>query len=159
MGTVVSLCIQPAPSIHEPPYRYNRVPVQSANLIAGHGIEGDLKAGHNSTRQINIMSAEIMQDLGAEGYRVGPGEMGEQIVVRGIDLGDAAEGTVLRLGTAQIVLDKPRTGCEWFELIQGLPRATGKGQMGWMAHVAVSGVVRTGDPVDVVKSPVSQQDD
>lgn len=152
MGEIASLCIQPAPSDHEVPYRYNRVPVEAVTLTAGYGIEGDHKAGHNPNRQINIMSAETLQELRHEGFQVGPGEMGEQIVIQGIDVAELPEGTLLQLGTAQIALGTLRTGCAWFEQIQGLAASKAARRMGRLAHVEISGAARVGDPVEVVRT-------
>jgi hypothetical protein len=74
-ATIFSLVYQPAPSEHQPPYRYNRVPTETVKLVAGLGIEGDQKAGHNPKRHLNIMSSEHQAELSREGYRAGPGEL------------------------------------------------------------------------------------
>ena len=53
-------------------------------------------------RQLNVMHAEILAQLGTEGFKVGPGEMGEQIVVAGVDPAALVPGARLKLGEAVI---------------------------------------------------------
>ncbi len=60
MGHVQSIVYQQEKSVHEPPYRYNRTPLETATLVAGYGIEGDRKAGGNPNRNLNVMSAEVL---------------------------------------------------------------------------------------------------
>lgn len=150
--TIDSLAYQPGRSLNEPPYRYNRVPMQEVTLVAGHGIEGDLKAGRNPKRHINIMSLETLDALAAEGFKTDPGEMGEQMAVRGLDLMTLEPGTELQLGeSAFIRLNKPRTGCAWLEQVQGREtQQTTRNRLGWMATVIASGQVRVGDVVRVL---------
>ena len=82
MTQIVSICIQTAPTdMDKEPYQYSRTPVKRVVLKAGHGIEGDLKAGKQKDRHVNLMFAEDLQHLGAEGFKVKPGQMGEQIVI------------------------------------------------------------------------------
>src|ERR1051326_761302 len=64
---------------------YLRVPLESAMLVEGYGIEGDAKGG-NPTRNVNIMSAPVLEDLSAEGFRTAPGQMGEQLIIEGLDV-------------------------------------------------------------------------
>ncbi|MCA9911009.1 MAG: MOSC domain-containing protein, partial [Anaerolineae bacterium] len=135
------------------PYRFNRVAVATARLIAGHGIEGDWKAGRNPKRQINLVARETLDGLAREGYRTGPGEIGEQIVVRGLDLMALAPGSRLRLGeSALIEITMARTPCDWLGLVQGKPDAptAAQGRVGVMARVIEGGIVRVGDPVQVI---------
>ena len=152
MSEIYSLVYQPAPSEQVEPYHYNRVPVQQINLIAGYGIEGDQKAGHNPNRHLNIMSYEITQALKAEGFKAEPGELGEQIIVRGLDVSTLAEGDRIQLGDSAIAeIVKPRTGCDWFEMIQGKSPSLAQNRLGMMARVIESGVVKVGDPVRVLE--------
>ena len=119
MAAIYSLVYQPEPSVDEPPFRFNRVRVEQVNLITNHGIEGDKKAGHHPERQLNIMSVETLQDLSELGFDVEPGEMGEQIIVSGLDVQQLEPGTRLQLGEGIIEVTKLRTGCAWLEKVQG----------------------------------------
>jgi MOSC domain-containing protein YiiM len=150
MMTVVSLVYQPAASVAKPPYRYNREPVQQVELVAGHGIQGDFKAGRNPKRHINILSSETNLQLAAEGFFTEPGQLGEQIVIRGLDVATLEKGDVLCLGdSAQIEITSTRTPCDWFELVQSKTIAQAKGRIGKMARVIASGTVHVGDAVRV----------
>lgn len=153
MAEIFSICTQETASVHESPYQYSRVPVGSAMLQAGHGIKGDLKGGHHPKRHLNIMSQETLQILADEGFRTNPGEMGEQIIIKGLDVNTLAPGTEIRVGNeAVITLNEPRTGCDWFEQVQGKSPKLVQGRMGVMASVTVSGRIRVGDKVAVVKA-------
>ena len=146
MAEIVSIVYKPA-QVEAPAGRYLRVPLQTARLVAGYGIAGDAKGGHHK-RQLNIMSADTLAALAAEGFTVEPGRMGEQIVVRGLDVDRLAAGDRLRLGAAAIIeVAGPRTGCDRFEAYQGKSPDEAAGRLGVMARVVADGVIRVGDSV------------
>ncbi len=153
MSSIHSLVYQPEPSEHTPPYHYNRVPVDCVNLIAGHGIEGDRKAGHHPDRHLNIMSLDDVRSLAQEGWKTEPGQLGEQIVISGLDIASLAPGTRLQFGDSAVIeVVKLRTGCDWLELIQGKKPADAAGRLGVMARVVASGAVCTGAQVVVIQT-------
>lgn len=147
MAHITSICYSPTKTTHDAPYHYTRVPVQQATLITNFGIEGDTKAKKDSARQLNVMSTATMAALAADGYKAAPGELGEQIIVDGLDVDSLPIGARIHLGEAVIEITKPRTGCDWFEKIHNLPRPNGR--MGVMARVISGGVIRVGDAVTV----------
>jgi MOSC domain-containing protein YiiM len=150
MGEIVSIVYTPAGIDPRPPDRYARVPLQEATLEAGRGIVTDRK-GSRPERQLNVMALETLEALRAEGYRTGPGEMGEQIVVSGIAIDGLAAGTQLRLGN-EVVIEvlMPRTGCARLQHIQGCTPAKVAGRLGVMARVLVGGIIHVGDAVALV---------
>jgi len=151
MAVVVSLVCKPAHLPSRPPERYTREPLTEATLLAGHGIAGDRKGGKGD-RHINLMAAETLEQMRAEGFRTGPGEMGEQVVVSGLDLAALKPGERLRLGgNAVLCVVKPRTGCQRFREVQGQPLTGTTGRLGLMLTVEAGGVVRVGDPVEVLR--------
>lgn len=132
---------------------YIRVPVVEVDLLAGHGIEGDQKAGHHPDRQVNLLSNEWLQTLRPRGYRTAPGEFGEQLVIQGLVQEDLQPGDRLQLGEqACIELTKPRTGCTRLEAAQGQPIAGIDGFVGWLAKVVAGGKIRVGDQVTVLSA-------
>jgi MOSC domain-containing protein YiiM len=150
MAHVVSIAYTPRDvEVRKPQDRYARVSLERAKLLEFHGIEGDAKGG-TTERQLNVMHTETLAELSAEGFKVGPGEMGEQIVIAGIEPAAIVEGTRLKLGEAVIEVVKPRTGCARFEMIQGKPRQSAKGRLGVIARVITSGEIAVGDPVEVL---------
>jgi len=86
-------------------------------LLAVLGVEGDAHAGitvkHRSRvardpsqpnlRQVHLIHAELHDELAARGFKIGYGEMGENITTRGIDLLGLPTGTRLRLGAEAVV--------------------------------------------------------
>lgn len=149
-GTLSSITYRPKDSTPHPSDHFNRVPAESAMLVAGYGIEGDAKGGHHK-RQINIMGAATLQRLSEAGFKTGPGEMGEQMIIDGLDVDGLAVGARLRLGeTATVEVTSLRTGCTRFETIQGQQRSDAEHQMGVLVRVLEGGPVRLGDPVVVL---------
>ncbi len=150
MPSIASIVYTPEHDYVEPADYYLRVPVTSAVLVAGRGIHGDRKAS-SPERGLNVMSAEILAGLAQEGLKTGPGQMGEQIVIEGLDFSALAEGARLRIGEAAIIeFVKNRTGCSRFEHIQGHSRESVAGRVGFMARVVAGGHIKVGDAVSVV---------
>ena len=137
--------------VRKPQDRYARVAVERTRLVEFHGIDGDAKGGATD-RQLNIMLAETLDELGAEGFKIEPGAMGEQIVVAGLDPASLANGAHLKLGAAIVEVGIPRTGCDRFEMIQGKPKQSAKGRLGVMARVVTGGEVAVGDAVEVLSA-------
>ena len=142
-------------------------------LLAGLGVEGDAHMGrtvkHRSRvrrdpsqpnlRQVHLISAELHDELRARGFDVGPGEMGENVTTRGVDLLGLPVGSRLRLGDDAVVeVTGLRNPCKQLErLAPGLMAAVldrdADGELvrkaGVMAVVVSGGVVRPGDPITV----------
>jgi MOSC domain-containing protein YiiM len=129
---------------------YIRIPLVHARLLESYGIEGDQKGGHNSNRQLNLLSYEWLESVRSLGYRTEPGQFGEQLIVRGLEFASLNPGDRLQLGQeACIEIVKGRTGCERLEAAQGKSIA-GIGSIGLLARVVAGGEIRVGDPVSVL---------
>lgn len=148
MGRVVSIVYRPKKT-GRPLERYERAPADRVRVVERWGIEGDAK-GSKTKRQLNVMHAEVIAELAAEGFKAAPGELGEQVVVAGIDPGGMIAGARLRIGAAVIEVVEPRTGCARFEMIQGRGRKEVKGRLGVIARVVEGGEVAVGDAVEVL---------
>jgi hypothetical protein len=86
-------------------------------LLAGLGVEGDAHLGvtvkHRSRvrrdptqpnlRQLHLIHSELLEELAAFGFRVAPGQLGENVLTRGLDLLALPRGTRLRLGAQALV--------------------------------------------------------
>ena len=142
-------------------------------LVASQGVEGDAHAGptvkHRSRvardptqpnlRQVHLIHAELIDELAAQGFVLNPGQMGENITTRGVDLLGLATGARLCLGDQAVVeVTGLRNPCIQFDgLAPGLMAATldrdADGGLirraGVMGVVTVSGEVRPGDPIRV----------
>jgi MOSC domain-containing protein YiiM len=152
-GKIYSIVIQPEGLEYgERIERYLRFPIQAGYLIAGHGLQGDQKAGHHPNRQLNLLSYEWLEGLKSKGYRTGPGDFGEQLIVQGIPLEGLQPGDRLQLGAeARIEITKPRTGCSRLEAAQGQSLEGLGGAVGQLARVISGGEIRVGDPVRLLK--------
>ena len=150
---------------------------QAVQLREGYGVEGDAHAGstvkHRSRvarnprqpnlRQVHLIHAELHDELRSEGFDVSPGQMGENITTKGIDLLGLPAGTRLRLGDdALIEITGLRNPCAQLDRIQpGLMAAVldrdEQGNLirkaGVMAVVLTSGLVRPGDAITVELPP------
>ena len=150
VGELISIAYKPQHIDFEVPDRFSRLAVDRVRLIANYGIEGDRKGGHHR-RQINIMSYERLQEMNAEGCQTGPGQMGEQLVVSGIDVEALAPGDRIQLGSsACIEVIGLREPCERFEQVQNFPKERAIGRVGTMARVVTGGMICTGDEAEVV---------
>ena len=90
--------------------------------------------------------------MNEEGCRIAPGEMGEQIILRGIDVEALAVGDRIQLGRgACIEVTGLREPCERFERVQNFPKERAEGRVGVMARVVTGGMIRAGDTARVVE--------
>jgi MOSC domain-containing protein YiiM len=153
-------------------------PVQtSIRLLTALGVEGDAHAGatvkHRSRvaknpsapnlRQVHLIHAELHDELRSAGFGLAPGQMGENVTTRGVDLLALPTGTRLHLGdTAIVEVTGLRNPCAQLDGIKpGLMAATlghdERGDVirkaGVMAMVRVGGEVRPGDAVRVEFPP------
>ncbi|NJM76738.1 MAG: MOSC domain-containing protein [Acaryochloridaceae cyanobacterium RU_4_10] len=102
-------------------------------LLAGLGVKGDAHLGetvkHRSRvaadpsqpnlRQVHLIHAELHDELQAAGFAISPGQMGENVTTRGIDLLSLPTGTRLYLGdTAVVELTGLRNPCTQLDRLQ-----------------------------------------
>lgn len=142
-------------------------------LLAGQGVDGDAHRGatvkHRSRvardptqpnlRQVHLIHAELHDYLLTLGFPVAPGQMGENITTRGIDLLSLPAGTRLFLGTQAVVqVTGLRNPCLQLDQFQpGLMRAVldkdSEGNLirkaGIMGIVESGGEVRPGDTIRI----------
>ena len=125
-------------------------------LLEGLGVEGDAHCGatvkHRSRvrqdptqpnlRQVRLLQAELFDELASRGFHAAPGQLGENITTRGLNLLALPVDTELRIGAAVVRLTGLRNPCTQLDDFQP----------GLMA--AVGGAVAPGDAIDVVLSPL-----
>lgn len=147
------------------------------DLVAGMGVAGDAHFGatvrHRSRvaadptqpnlRQVHFVHGELHDELRAAGFDVGPGDIGENITTRGIDLLSLPTGTMLHVGaTALVALTGLRNPCKQLDdfrpglLSAVLDRAPG-GELvrksGVMGVVVLGGPVEIGDAIELRLPP------
>lgn len=153
-------------------------PVQGAiRLLAGLGVEGDAHLGvtvkHRSRvardptvpnlRQVHLIHAELHDQLRAVGFVLSPGQVGENVTTRGVDLLGLPTGARLHLGaTAVVEVTGLRNPCVQLDAVQpGLMAAVldrdADGNLvrkcGVMAVVLADGAIRPGDAIRVMLPP------
>jgi MOSC domain-containing protein YiiM len=162
-------------------HRFSKPVVDEVTLVAGWGIEGDAHAGttvqHRSRvardpsqpnlRQVHLLHAEVFDEVADAGFRVEPGQMGENVTTRGVDLLGLPTGTVLHLGNEACVrvtgLRNPCQQINGFEpgLLREVLGRDEDGAVvrkgGVMSVVVTGGVVRTGDRIRVELPAGGQQ--
>lgn len=148
-------------------------------LLAGLGVEGDAHMGttvkHRSRvridptapnlRQVHLIHAELFDELRTKGFDIAPGQMGENITTRGIDLLALPRGTRLHLGQAAIEITGLRNPCTQLDSIQPglmeavLERSSGGliRKAGVMAIVVASGDVHIATEI-VVTPPLGNHE-
>ena len=163
-----------------PGHGIGKPPRDSIHLVVQRGVEGDAHFGETvqhlsriardptqpNFRQVHLIHRELHEELRQHGFRVEPGQMGENVTTRGLDLLSLPAGTRLRLGDdAEIELTGLRNPCKQLDQIQpGLMAATIAAaqdgariyQAGVMSVVVGAGEVRAGDPI-VVTLPLRKR--
>lgn len=156
-----------------PTHTLTKPTADAVRLLAGLGIDGDAHQGvtvkHRSRlarfadtpnlRQVHLMHAELFDELLGAGFAVNPGQMGENITTRGVDLLGLPRGALLHLGDEAVIeVTGLRNPCRQLDRIQpGLMAATlardAEGNLvrkaGIMAIVVAGGEVRPGDPIEL----------
>jgi MOSC domain-containing protein YiiM len=158
-------------------YSFTKPNRDSIRLLAGLGVEGDVHAGvtvkHRSRvardprrpnlRQVHLMHEELFAEVGERGFTVTPGDLGENITTRGIDLLALPVGALLRVGESAVLeVTGLRNPCRQIDGFQNglLKQVLGRDdagnlvrKAGIMSIVTEDGLVRPGDPIEVTLPP------
>lgn len=159
-----------------PLHRFSKQPQTGIRLLAGQGVQGDAHCGSTvqhlylkrknpaapNRMQVHLLQAELLDDLAAEAFAIGPGDLGENILTRGIDLLSLPQGTRLSFDNAQhegdsavVALTCLRQPCIQIERFRPglqrqmscLPGAPTKYRAGVMAVVLTGGLVSGADHI------------
>jgi len=157
-------------------HSFSKYSEEGIALVEGLGVEGDAHAGatvqHRSRvkrdpaapnlRQVHLLQSELFDALVEQGHAVFPGDLGENVTTRGIDLLALPAGTILQLGdVAEVEITGLRNPCSQIDRFQ--PGLTAKvldrdangalvRKAGVMAVVRRGGRVQRGDNI-VVRLP------
>ena len=158
-------------------HAFSKDTAREIELIEGHGVSGDAHYGktvqHRSRvakdpsqpnlRQVHLLHEELLTELQARGFAVGPGHMGENITTRGVNLLELSAGTRLLLGGEALVevtgLRNPCSQIERFRtgllaaVLDRLPDGSLLRKAGVMGVVLNSGVVKAGAPISIEHVP------
>jgi MOSC domain-containing protein YiiM len=152
-------------------HRFSKQPQPEIRLLAGIGVEGDAHAGstvqHRSRkrwrpadpnlRQVHLLQGELLEELRSQGHGVSVGDLGENILTRGIDLLGLPTGARLEIGPTAVVevtgLRNPCVQMDRFSpgLMEAVLGRTPEGELirkaGVMGIVINGGAVVPGDAV------------
>jgi hypothetical protein len=153
-------------------HQFSKTVVSEIRLITGLGVDGDAHAGvtvkHRSRvardpsqpnlRQVHLVHWELFEELAEQGFSLEPGDIGENVLTKGLDLLGLPRGTRLRMGDSLVEVTGLRNPCKQLDDFRpGLMRATlGRDadgtlvrKAGVMAVVIEGGAVRAGDTIQV----------
>jgi MOSC domain-containing protein YiiM len=109
------------------------------------------------------MHEELFAEVGERGFTVTPGDLGENITTRGIDLLALPVGALLRVGESAVLeVTGLRNPCRQIDGFQNglLKQVLGRDdagnlvrKAGIMSIVTEDGLVRPGDPIEVTLPP------
>lgn len=130
-------------------------------VVTTEGLEGDrqrnLKHHGGPDRAVCLYSFDRIRELQQEGHAVSVGLMGENLTIMGLDWRRLTPGTRVQIGEVVLALTAFTVPCKnltsYFEGGE-IFRVSQKVNPGWSrvyARVEQSGMVRLGDPVDIVE--------
>ncbi|HEY8206338.1 MAG TPA: MOSC domain-containing protein [Myxococcaceae bacterium] len=134
--------------------------VAATRLLEG-GVEGDrqrnLRFHGGPKRAVCLYSLERLRALAEEGHPVGPGSLGENLTVEGLDWSVVRPGMRFAVGETLIEITSETTPCANLVacFVGGdFARVSGKRHPGWSrlyAQVLREGMVREGDSVEAAE--------
>jgi hypothetical protein len=157
-------------------HSFSKFACAELRLIEGQGVAGDAHCGatvkHRSRvavdptqpnlRQVHLIQGELFDELAAQGFGVQPGQLGENLTTRGMDLLALPRDTELRIGANVVLrvtgLRNPCPQIENFEagLLKAVVGKDANGEIvrkaGIMCIVLAGGTLRPGDAI-VVRLP------
>jgi MOSC domain-containing protein YiiM len=155
-------------------HSFNKFAEEAIVLVPGVGVSGDAHAGatvrHRSQaardpkrpnlRQVHLLPCELFDELMAADFAVWPGDLGENITTRGLDLLALPQGARLKIGDTVVLevtgLRNPCSQLDRFQpgLMAALVERNAHGALvrkaGVMSVVIAGGEVRAGDAIRIV---------
>ena len=167
---VVAVC-------HSSDHAFSKPTARWIELVAGKGVADDAHAGElvqhlsrvrvdptqPNLRQVHLIHAELFDELAGKGHPVEPGDLGENLTTRGIDLLALPTDTRLAIGSEAVLrvtgLRNPCAQIEKFmsgllaQVIERRPGGEIVRKCGVMAVVEVSGAISPDDRIAVSLPP------
>jgi MOSC domain-containing protein YiiM len=137
-----------------------KTPVDGPVAVTSHGVEGDAHTDtihHGGPDQaLCLYSLDVIEALQEEGHPIGPGFVGENVTISGLDWGSLAAGDRIAIGDELVAeLTWPATPCSknapWFleRDFRRMDHGLHPGWARWSARVLEPGSMRVGDSVTV----------
>lgn len=156
-GRVVAVCASPAGGVP----KYPQLQVE----VGPHGVVGDYHAGafnrhkkkgepEPNRRQLTIVAQEVLDEVNLLlGIQLKPGDLAENVTVWGLgDLSDLQPGDRLRLGPVLVEVTAQNQPCSTVAVYHPQLVKQLYGRRGVTAIVIEPGVLRPGDPVELVRA-------
>ena len=155
-------------------HNFSKLTQPAIALIAGFGIQGDAHGGATvqhlsdkkknpeapNLRQVHLMHAELFDELAEQGITVLPGQMGENVVTRGIDVLNLPQGAEFHFPSGAIIqITGLRSPCKKLntihpDLLKAVVEKRADGSVnkktGVMSIVLIGGDILEGDDIKVV---------
>jgi len=162
-------------------HKFSKALQPKIQILAGLGVEGDAHLGitvkHRSRvavdptqpnlRQVHLIPYELFDELHHKGFKVAPGDLGENITTIGIDLMSLPRGAILKIGAeATVEVMGFRNPCAQIDnfqsgLLSQMIDRDREGNLirkaGIMCIAKISGSVQSGDIVKIELPPPPYQ--
>jgi len=135
--------------------------------ITAAGAEGDYNRyraetlGGDGDQALLLMTQDLLDTLGGEGWPVAPGDLGENLTLGGIRESSLSPGVRMRLGGAEIEITKACVPCTETYSLPYIGQERGPafvralvGRRGWYARVLTGGLLHPQMPVEIVREGV-----
>ena len=134
-------------------------------LVTETGVDGDhqahLQLHGGPDRAVVIFSLDVIRRLQLEGHPIAPGSTGENLTVSGLDWTLVVPGSRLAIGEVELEITRYTNPCETIRCSfvgEDSSRIYQRHHPGWSrvcARVRQGGLIRMGDPVELVNAPSS----
>jgi len=131
----------------------HRLPMREvplARAVLERGLANCAHACPGGKRQVLLMDMETLDQLG-----LAPGVVKENITTRGLELRELKRGQVLCAGEAVLEVTLPCEPCGRMDDIRRGLQQELRGRRGMLCRVVREGVIRRGDPIEVIAAPPS----
>lgn len=141
-GTIAFVCVSARKGIP-------KHAVSEVRLVADHGIDADAHAG-DWHRQVSLLAEADIEAMRSRGLALRPGAFGENVVLRELELDRLGMGSRLALGETEVELTQIGKACHTRCAIYYAAGDCIMPRLGVFARVVRGGVLRPGDPAEVV---------
>lgn len=123
------------------------IALSEAEIITDWGLKDDRKARAGSKRQVYLVDEGTLRSVDLQ-----PGDLNENITVRGLDVNTLQAGQRVRIGETLLEVTGPCTVCGELENVRPGLKEVLRGRRGVLTRVIHGGIVRVGDPLMIEES-------
>ncbi len=127
-------------------HRFPMKELDSVEAIENKGFRGCIHGRPGTKRQVCLMDVETL-----EKFELAPGEIKENITVRGIDFQKLQIGQEMQVGGAKLRVTIPCDPCNRMDEIRMGLQEELRGQRGWLCRVVEPGTIRKGDKIELIE--------